>query len=314
MATVSATGVGSDMMSVDDRRRKRRVVEQLRTSRIYRDYEKAFRDCTGLPLSLRDGECFDLAHRDDPLGNPFCALMTEQNHTCAACLACQQQLTSAATVEPATAKCHAGLNESAVPVRIGERIIGYLQTGQILLHRPTPARLRRLVRRLKALGIEAGHARFVDAYARSRVVSRFQYEAILRLLAIFAQQLGDLSNQLALQEERSEHPAIARACAYITERHTEVLTLTEVAQAVNMSSYHFCKCFHAATGLTFTDYVARVRIENVRQRLFDPHVRISEAAYAGGFQSLSQFSRVFRRVVGESPSAYRRRLDLAKSA
>jgi AraC-like DNA-binding protein len=37
-------------------------------------------------------------------------------------------------------------------------------------------------------------------------------------------------------------------------------------------------------------------------------MRVSEAAYATGFQSLSQFNRVFRRVAGESPSVYRERL------
>ena len=302
------------MTPPDDLRQKRRLVEQLRASRVYREYEKAFRDCTGLPLSLHSGDCFGLAHQDDPQESPFCALMAGSNHTCSACLASQQRLTLSVGAGPGTKKCHVGLNESAVPVRVGERILGYLQTGQTLLHTPTPAELRRLGQRLAALGVETDRARFVENYARSRVVPRVQYEAILQLLAIFAQQLGELSNQLLLQEERPEQPAIARARAYIAERHTEVLTLTDVARAVNMSSYHFCKRFHAATGLTFTDYVARVRVEHVRQSLLDPHVRISEAAYAAGFQSLSQFSRVFRRIVGESPSAFRERLDLAQSA
>jgi AraC-like DNA-binding protein len=303
-----------DMTPPDDIRQKRRLVEQLRASPIYRDYEKAFRNCTGLPLSLRSGDCFGLAHQDDPRGSSFCALMTQHNHTCAACLASQQRLTLSVGAEAGTQKCHAGLNESAVPVRVGSRIVGYLQTGQTLQHRPTPAQLRRLVQQLTALGVEAEHERFVAAYTQSRIVPQVQYEAILRLLTIFAQQLGELSNRLLLQEERPDHSAIARARTYIAGRYTEVLTLTEVARVVSMSPYHFCKRFHAVTGLTFTDYVARVRIEHVRQSLLDPQVRISEAAYAGGFQSLSQFSRVFRRVVGESPSAFRERLDLAKSA
>src|SRR6188768_1873031 len=194
------------MTPTDDIRQKRQLVEQLRNCRVYQEYAKAFRECTGLPLSLRSGECFGLAHQNDPLGSPFCALMSDSNHTCAACLESQQRLTLSVTVEPGTQKCHAGLNESAVPVRVGERIIGYLQTGQTLQQRPTPAGLRRLVQRLRALGVEADHNRFVEAYARSRVVPRVQYEAILRLLAIFAQQLGDLSNQLVLQDERPEHP------------------------------------------------------------------------------------------------------------
>ena len=66
--------------------------------------------------------------------------------------------------------------------------------------------------------------------------------------------------------------------------------------------------FKKETGLTFTAYLARTRIEMVKQLLLDPHRRVSEAAYAAGFQSLSQFNRVFRRFVGETPSAHRERL------
>jgi transcriptional regulator GlxA family with amidase domain len=51
-----------------------------------------------------------------------------------------------------------------------------------------------------------------------------------------------------------------------------------------------------------------VRIESVKQILIDVHMSVSEAAFAAGFQSLSQFNRIFRRVVGEAPSGYRDRL------
>jgi AraC-like DNA-binding protein len=77
---------------------------------------------------------------------------------------------------------------------------------------------------------------------------------------------------------------------------------------VNMSAFYFCKMFKKATGMTFTDYLARVRVEKVKNLLLNPHKRVSEAAYEAGFQSLSQFNRVFRRIAGESPSAYRERL------
>jgi AraC-like DNA-binding protein len=199
-------------------------------------------------------------------------------------------------------------------VRVGERIVAYLQTGQILLRQPSPARMRWLAQQLRIHGIAEDLDRFTAEYQRGRIMARKQYNAVLRLLAIFAQQLGEFSNLLILQQAPSEQPAITRARSYIAEHHTEEIALTEVAQAVNMSRYHFCKVFHLSTGMTFTDYLARVRIEDVRQRLLDPETRISQAAYAAGFQSLSQFSRVFRRIVGESPSTYRQRTELAKSA
>lgn len=306
--------MGCGMSLPTDIREKRRLVEQLRRSRVYREYEKAFRECTGLPLTLHSGESFCLTHRGDARENEFCALVAEHHRTCGACLALQQRLTQAGGTAPATRQCYAGLNESAVPVWVGDRLVAYLQTGQILLRQPSPAQLGRLARQLAKHGIEADCDKFTAAYLRGRVMSRRQYEAVLQLLAIFAQQLGEFSNQLILQEAPVEPAAITRARAYIGEHHTEELALDAVAQVANMSRYHFCKIFHRCTGMTFTDYLARVRVEHVRQRLLDPGTRISEAAYAAGFQSLSQFSRVFRRIVGESPSTFRQRSEMAKSA
>jgi AraC-like DNA-binding protein len=49
-------------------------------------------------------------------------------------------------------------------------------------------------------------------------------------------------------------------------------------------------------------------VEKVKNLLLNPHKRISEAAYETGFQSLSQFNRVFRKLAGESPTAYRQAL------
>src|SRR6476660_1481221 len=53
----------------------RTLVAQLKRSQVYRDYEQAFRETTGLPITLRPTEAFDLPHHGDPKEAPFCALM-----------------------------------------------------------------------------------------------------------------------------------------------------------------------------------------------------------------------------------------------
>ena len=285
------------------------LVEKLRRSQIYRDYERAFRETTGLPLALRGGGEFDLPHHHDPNENPFCALMAGTNRTCSSCLRLQQRVAETARGGCTTLRCEAGLYDSAVPVRVGEKVVAFLQTGQVLLRRPTAAQRRRLSALLTSFGLGAEAARFDAAYGRSRVVTPTQHKSILQLLAIFAQHLSVLSNRLMVQEEGREMPAISRARAYIGEHYAGALSLTEVARAANMSAFYFCKSFRRSTGLTFTDYVARVRVEQAKQLLINPHQRVSEAAYAAGFQSLSQFNRVFRRVAGEPPTAYRARLQ-----
>ena len=62
----------------------RTLVAQLRRSEVFRDYERAFRETTGLPITLRPIEGFDLPHHGDPNESPFCALMAQSNHSCSA--------------------------------------------------------------------------------------------------------------------------------------------------------------------------------------------------------------------------------------
>jgi AraC-like DNA-binding protein/ligand-binding sensor protein len=293
----------------DKARQSRDLVEQLKKSQIYRDYEKAFRDTTGLPLTLRPIEAFNLPHHGDPKEAPFCALMAGTNQTCAACLQLQQKVEEQAQLEPKTLKCFAGLCDAAVPVRVGENLVAFLQTGQVFVNKPSQREFTRVSREILNWGVQADLKRMEEAYFQTRVLDRKQFEAVLRLLTIFAQHLASLSNQLMVAAQQSESPMVTRAKAFIAEHQDEELSLRQVAGAVNTSAFYFCKMFKQATGLTFTDYLARVRVEKVKNLLINPHKRISEAAYEAGFQSLSQFNRVFRKIVGESPTIWREKVQ-----
>ena len=136
---------------------------------------------------------------------------------------------------------------------MGENLIAFLQTGQVLLSKPSSGDFTSATQQLVQWGTEVDVKRFEEAYFQTRVVSKKQYESIVRLLTIFAQHLSALSNQLMVEGEATGMPAIVKARTLINERHTEQLSLTEVAQAVNMSAFYFCKSFKKVTGMTFTD-------------------------------------------------------------
>src|SRR4051812_30692916 len=181
----------------------------LQSSEIFRDYQRAFQSITGLPLSLRAAGSFQPPMQGTKLGNPLCVMLAGRNKTCAACLETQQRLETASGTQAGTAQCFTGLNESAVPIRVGEKIIAYLQTGQILFHLPTAAETREAVRQAARLEPGLDRQEIAAAFKRSRVVARSQYDAILRLLTIFAEQLAGLSNQLAVKQSLAEAPVIA---------------------------------------------------------------------------------------------------------
>ncbi len=141
-----------------------------------------------------------------------------------------------------------------------------------------------------------------------------RYEATVQLLTFFAKQLSSLSNQIVTEQANAEPLIVSRARQFIAQNKGENLSLTAVAQAAGASVFHFCKVFRHSTGLKFTDYVARVRLEDAKTRLLNPNLRISEVAYDVGFQSLTQFNRTFRRIFGQSPTEYRAKLPVTRAA
>jgi AraC-like DNA-binding protein len=109
----------------------------------------------------------------------------------------------------------------------------------------------------------------------------------------------------ATSRHRAEPVEIWKARKLIQECAEEQLGLTKVAKMVNISSNHLSEKFKQVTGINFVDYVARARFEKARDLLLNSNRRISEIAFAVGFQSLSQFNRVFKRLAGKSPTGFR---------
>ena len=288
--------------------RGKALVESISKSNLYKDYERAFSETTHLPLSFRPAEIWNLPQRGKKFENPFCALVAKYNSSCANCLEQQQELSDTAAEKTSTMLCFAGLCESAIPVRLGNDLLGYLQTGQVAFKKPTRAQFNKITNRLIEWGIKTDLSKFEEAYFHTTVISRAQYDSMLRLLEVFAQHLAMSADQIAIQQENAEPPPITRAKEFINERKGEDMSLNDVAKVVNMSTFHFCKMFKKATGLTFTEYLSLVRIAKAKNLLLNPNLRVSEIAYEVGFQSLTHFNRIFRKMVGESPSQYRDKL------
>jgi len=286
-------------------RRGRRLVEKLSESALFKEYQHAFRDATGLPLALRPVQPDGHALSGGVAQNNFCAILSQAKQGCAHCLKMQAALEKDAELEPKSLHCFTGLCDSAVPVRVGDELIAFLHTGQILLHQPNQEEFSKATRELLSWGAQVNLKTLEEAYFLTKVFDRQQYESILGLLATFAKHLALISNNIELKAQVAEPLLVIKAKRYIQDRAVERLSLNEVARAVNVSTRHFCKVFKRATGITFTDYLARVRVEKAKHLLQDPHLRVSEIAFAAGFESLSQFNRSFKRITGHSPTRFR---------
>ncbi|HMJ91788.1 MAG TPA: helix-turn-helix domain-containing protein [Candidatus Acidoferrum sp.] len=287
------------------------LIETLCNSTIYQDYERAFYEATGLPVALRSVESWQLPHHGQRSENPFCSMLAAKSRSCAACLQVQQRLAETSRDEAQSVTCQVGLSDTAVPVKMGGQLIGFLHTGQVFRKKPTPGQFDKVARLTESWGVSADHNAMRDAYMKTRVLTPREHDSVVKLLTIFAQHLSMVSNQILVQQNHAEPPMITRAKDFIKAHQTEDLSLGQVAKAVNTSTFYFCKMFKKITGLNFTDYLSRIRIENAKNLLLNPNLRISEIAYEVGFQSLTHFNRVFKRIVGESPTEYRGQLARA---
>ena len=187
-------------------------------------------------------------------------------------------------------------------------MVGFLQTGQIFRKKPTAAQFKHTVRLMSQWGMRIDAERLKQAYFGTKVLSSRQHDGVVKLLSIFAQHISMVSNQILIQRENTEPPAITRAKQFIHENQAEDLSLGQVARAVHTSIFYFCKMFKKATGLNFTDYVSRIRVEKAKNLLLNRNLRVSEIAYEVGFQSLTHFNRVFKKIMGQSPTQYRGQL------
>lgn len=198
-----------------------------------------------------------------------------------------------------------GLRKIRVPVRYGNRVMAFLETAAILAK--TPGATHGPTGNGGGGGPPATtNAEVVGATAGGiRPLTPEQFAGITHLLAIFSRQLADWFVRHAASDPRRSSIREFRAREWIEAHFHEPITLNDAAAAMNLSICYFSKRFLAMTGTNFREFLWRTRVAHAKRLLADPQLSIFEAANAVGFGSISQFGRIFRRIVGQSAGEFR---------
>ncbi len=102
---------------------------------------------------------------------------------------------------------------------------------------------------------------------------------------------------------------LARAVWFIRQHYAEKIALTDICEYCAVSRQQMIRYFRDAFGTTPNVYIIRYKIDKAREMFASsPGMTVKEAAHELGFEDQGYFSRVFRRVVGEPPAAYRSRV------
>lgn len=96
-----------------------------------------------------------------------------------------------------------------------------------------------------------------------------------------------------------------KTAEYITGHFSEAITLAEAASFVHMNPSYLSKLFKNVTGMTFTEYLNKVRLEEAKRLLNHTDYSIIDIAVACGFSNQSYFTKVFKKYTGTTPKQYR---------
>lgn len=98
---------------------------------------------------------------------------------------------------------------------------------------------------------------------------------------------------------------LERVRKFMAQRLDGPLNLEELADSVNLSSYHFARIFKKLTGQSPMRYFAQMRLQQACYLLDTTRQSIKQVAHAVGYADPQYFSRVFRQLIGMTPQAYR---------
>jgi AraC-like DNA-binding protein len=125
--------------------------------------------------------------------------------------------------------------------------------------------------------------------------------------------LADLIVESLEQEEvlylpTSQHPLVDRAIRFTTDHQNEAITLNDVCLAIGTSQRSLRRAFATEIGMPWRQYLLQGRLLQAMALLTQPQPNVLAVALTVGFDSMSGFTRAFRRYTGETPLAYRQRV------
>lgn len=137
------------------------------------------------------------------------------------------------------------------------------------------------------------------------------FEQFIEVLSLF-QMLATSNEKTFLHElpfddfyNNKEQNRLKIVYAFIENNFQRNITIDEMGQLTHLSKAAFCRYFKKMTRLTFTEFLNQFRIEQAK-RFLKEDKNVTETCYECGFESLSYFNRIFKKVVGQNPIQFKK--------
>jgi len=298
-----------------DARKTNADFECLAASPEFARFSELLAKLTGVAMSLLSPQGKYRVGYGDGMKNPLCRIIRSSEQGDARCHACDvlHNRKAGARGKPLLYTCHAGFLDMIIPFFVQGQHVASLSSGQILAERPTEAGFARMRKRLAWLSGDATKMR--KAYFSAVYMPKEKVCCMMSLLETFAGQLCESLHKIRELESQLERDEIRKAKAYVASHFAEPnLNLVETAAHAGLSPAHFSHVFKQSTGVSFTRHVQRVRMEEAKRLLGHNEKSITEICFACGFNSVSNFIRVFRSLERTTPSVFKALMQKSRFA
>jgi len=139
-------------------------------------------------------------------------------------------------------------------------------------------------------------------------------EALLRIVQGLLPTRDTVAPRSPWRADERDHldERIQQVVTFLEEHFADGVTMADAAATIGLSRFHFSRLFHRVTGRTFQTYVGQLRVERAKMLLANNAVAVTDVARRVGFKDVSHLDRTFRKIVGQSPTEYRRSLPQAR--
>lgn len=160
-----------------------------------------------------------------------------------------------------------------------------------------------ILKELEAIGIQA---EFVFENPVNEYRRLIECETMKKAAGVLRENVRRICEYVHAQQNGAYSRSVYKALRYMREHYSDpLLGQEETSAAAGLSSGRFSTLFKTETGVTFTDYLLRLRMEKAKELMKNPNTRIYEAAQMVGYENIPYFSTAFKKYTGMSPSEYR---------
>lgn len=246
-------------------------------------------ELSGKDIQIRNQHtAFCRAINDTPEGHARCVNCDEKSAEI-----CQRLKT------PYHYRCHAGICETLIPIFDCGEVIAYLGFGQLLDESPLEEQWKQTQKTLSWYSGDLNELRekflSIRQYSHKKTLALTE---ILQTLATYVQSSGAVALTKFNDLQRLE--------IYLAQHYTEKLTLKQISDDLNFGTTKLCALAKTLSkGHSLTWLIAHYRIESAKKLLTGSDKSISEIALLTGYEDYNYFTKVFKNIVGITPSMYR---------